>query len=66
MTKLDQTRDQAQRELWDVVNRMSLRRQTTVGDLRAWAESLERVRRRLVDVARAEEAAEETKLTSSD
>ena len=64
MTKLDQTRDQAQRELWDVVNRMSLRRQTTVEDLRAWAESLERVRRRLTDVARAEEAKDE--LTTSE
>jgi hypothetical protein len=65
MKKLDQARDQAQRELWDVINRMSLRRQTTVGDLRAWAESLERVRKRLAEVARAEEV-EEEKLTSSE
>jgi hypothetical protein len=60
MKKLDQARDQAQRELWDVINRMSLRRQTTAGDLRAWVSTIDHVRMKLSEAARDAEHTEES------
>jgi hypothetical protein len=60
MTPEDRARDQAQRELWDVINRMSLRRQTKALDLESWASALEQTRTRLLVAAQKAREAELT------
>lgn len=59
MPDLDRVKDQAQRDLWDVINGMALRRKATPLDLRAWLTTLDRVRMHLHEAARdAEHTAE--------
>lgn len=52
----DAARDRAQRQLWDVVNQMSLRRRTGLIDLEAWLAQIDHARMQLAEAARAERA----------
>ena len=47
----DQARDRTQRQLWDLMNAISLRRQTSVLDLESWVVQLDQIRSDLAEAA---------------